>query len=404
MNSIFGYLFPLLLTCASCAQVQKDPSGTFLEKHLSTVPKDCVFDGSATFASNGRSVAYIVNCNDAEYQSHPDDGPMRVIFRNEKGPLFHQIAGTWGLEVSGDGLHVGYSASKTKDFRAVVDTTIVEWGSGFPHFSPDSSTVAYWQRDDRGHRLIVGAKVIAESKDPLQFLSFSPDGKRVAYLASRFIEWPPGKSSPEYRQVLMIDGLQVSEEHCDIRGFHFSPRGNSFAYIGYEDPFMRIQRLVVGDKKGPEFHWIGNFSFSPDGQRVAYSASNGKRTSVYIGENDIAPEFDDASDPVFTPDGSQVVFLGGVGKKSYVVMGDHRWELHGGKSWQPLVVSPDGHRVAYVASAEGGGHHIVVGDQIGEVSDGICTPPIFSPDSKKIAYGARNGREFWWKVLNISDN
>lgn len=44
--------------------------------------------------------------------------------------------------------------------------------------------------------------------------------------------------------------------------------------------------------------------------------------------------------------------------------------------------------------------YIVVGDQKGPDFDDVG-PPIFSPDGKRVAYGARKGRQLWWKVTEV---
>jgi len=43
---------------------------------------------------------------------------------------------------------------------------------------------------------------------------------------------------------------------------------------------------------------------------------------------------------------------------------------------------------------------VVVGDCIGDAFEQVGDP-VFSPDGKKVAHGARKGRELWWKVMEV---
>jgi hypothetical protein len=66
------------------------------------------------------------------------------------------------------------------------------------------------------------------------------------------------------------------------------------------------------------------------------------------------------------------------------------------KAWQ-LIFSPDGSKVAYVAE-HADKQFVVVNDEEGPKFDSV-DEPVFSPDSKRLAYGAQEGRRFWWKVM-----
>jgi len=45
----------------------------------------------------------------------------------------------------------------------------------------------------------------------------------------------------------------------------------------------------------------------------------------------------------------------------------------------------------------------VIGTKEGRLFDQVVTDPIFSPDSKKIAYGARLGNDLWWIVEDVPE-
>jgi hypothetical protein len=47
-----------------------------------------------------------------------------------------------------------------------------------------------------------------------------------------------------------------------------------------------------------------------------------------------------------------------------------------------------------------GPEFIVVGDKVGPPFDSV-TQPVFSPDGSKVAFGAMQGKELWWKVMEV---
>jgi Tol biopolymer transport system component len=391
----------VFLLLSGCFPSQ-ERSPLFEEKLLSTIPQDALFEGHAAFSPDGSSVAYIINRGGMLKGPVIEGGRYRVIFRNQDLPEFRQIAGSWGLEVSADGSQVAYSANDEGNFRAMLGSTKLGEKyneSGFPQFSLDGKSVIYWATDKEGQSyLVLGDRSIAQSDGRLHFEGFSPDGKRVAYLDSRYFREVPGKAYDAHKYVLKIDGKKVGEEFDGIDQFRFSPTGDTFAYVGHEGQ-DRSGCVVVGNQKGPAFKSIYHLVFSPDGKKIAYNAWDGSRTSVIFNGKDVAQDYAIADSPSFAPDGT-LAFAGESGKKGYVVLEKKRWEVHGAINWHPLVVSPDGTRVAYAASTEKG-EYVGVGDQEGELCDTIFTPPIFSADGKKIAYGALKGREFWWKVLPV---
>ena len=62
-----------------------------------------------------------------------------------------------------------------------------------------------------------------------------------------------------------------------------------------------------------------------------------------------------------------------------------------------LTWSQDSKQLAF-AGETAEGWRIVCGDKRSEPFDEVG-PPHFSADGAKIAFGARKGRELWWKVL-----
>jgi len=167
----------------------------------------------------------------------------------------------------------------------------------------------------------------------------------------------------------------VGEEHDSAGAPCFAP-GGALAFKALEGGKMGV---VVGDRKGPfEFDVVGHPVFSADGRRVAYAAATGAQVDAFTALSSYAdqmaqggrwclvvdgkrgPEFDRVDAPVFAPDGKVVACRVRRGKKSLILVG----EKAGGEL-----------------------------DDVG--------PPAFAPDGKRVVFGARIGRELWWKVVPV---
>lgn len=159
----------------------------------------------------------------------------------------------------------------------------------------------------------------------------------------------------------------------------------------------RIQ-LRIGDNKGPFFDAIPYYSFSPDASQIAYAARQGHIWHLVYG-NEIGPAYEEVGDVEFSPASSQPFFWAKRGGL---------WSIRGTRSWEAiegltpevsnLAVSPDAQHVAYRACAD---ECVIVVDQAASPSYGRVGNPVFSPDGKKVGFGALVGRQIWWKVVDV---
>jgi len=298
-----------------------------------------------------------------------------------------------------------------------------------PCFSPDSRLVFYVLEEEKGkgkQTIFVTDLHTSEAKKRKTYhqmagaVTFSSDGKRYAYAAKRegkwFIVWVDlalneEREGPPYdrisRNVLSSDGQRLAYgAGKEGKSFLMVSNWASPAEVKESGPYDSIERAV----------------FSPDGSLVAYPAwKEGKWCVVVspVGKPDGEKEgrrYDSVSSPVFSPDGSKIV---------YPAMKDGKWFLVISPADNPAVVkecpaydmvvtpifSPDGSRLVYRARRFGSSpqgekaeRFIVVGDAVtGEViKEGpVCDEvwqPVISADGKYVCYGARIGRELWWKV------
>jgi roadblock/LC7 domain-containing protein len=111
------------------------------------------------------------------------------------------------------------------------------------------------------------AALAAASKqyDGVQGLTFSPDGKRFAYIATI------GK-----KQLAVIDG-QESNQYDSVTGLKFSPDGSRVAFFA---GLGKKQLAVVDGAEGSQYDSVMRLTFSPDGKYVAYIAALGKKQQV----------------------------------------------------------------------------------------------------------------------------
>ena len=104
--------------------------------------------------------------------------------------------------------------------------------------------------------------------DEIEHISFSPDSKRVEFLAKRNGKW-----------LKVIDGVESPEYDSDGFGPTFSPNSKRVAYTGQrgEKPMA-----VVDGIEGLPYDNVQPLVFSPDSKHVAYWAKRGEQWILVI--------------------------------------------------------------------------------------------------------------------------
>ena len=281
--------------------------------------------------------------------------------------------------------------------------------------SPDGKRLAYViSHGKKAIQLVIDGKPDVTDYDGIaeQGILFSPDSKRVAFLALAGTKW-----------VVVIDGTVGQPYNTYVKGsLAFSPDSARWL-VAADSAGKRL--LLVDGKPGKTYDDIINPHFSPDGKRVAYVARTGSQYFAVI-DGVQSPAVDAIIDNriIFTPDGKQTAYaarseekfmivsatgepkpfdaiIGGTltyssdGKRlaAGVAHGANYFVIDNAVEGKPfdrivtasLAFSPDGQRLAYVAERDG--KMLVVVDGKEESSfDVIETPPVFSGDSKHLAY------------------
>lgn len=353
-------------------------------------------------------------------------------------------------------------------------TSYYELGASGPVFSPDGEKVAYAGRDPRGNGeefLVVGMGDDEASKpyELVMNVVFSPDGGRIAFRGVRgeqnflvvgeaekgpFEGVGPAEFSPDGKRLAYSvtdkDGTQryviddvKQKAFAEVTGLVFSKDSSSFAYwagrageclivhgdregpkyttvsrpvlsadgktLAYRATSDGKSRVIVGDKKGLDFDEVWTPALSADGKHVAYVAKSGAKWCVVV---DGVPgrEFDEppsTPEPVFSPDGKRVAYgavLGqgrqsGQGIEAVFVDGNRVPAMFSHVS--QIAFTPSGQHVVYVAERDGK-EHLVIDRERGDPFDSVYRY-VISPDGKRVAFGARVGKELWWKIRKIAD-
>jgi hypothetical protein len=120
---------------------------------------------------------------------------------------------------------------------------------------------------------------------------------------------------------------------------------------------------------------------------------------MLVVDGEIGPEMASISSVAFSPDGKRVAHVASVAGKSFVTAAGRRGPLFDFVS--RLRYSPDGSRLAYVAHSQDS-EFVAAGERRGAHADRILGGPMFSPDSTELRYLALMADGVWYKVLRLA--
>ena len=213
----------------------------------------------------------------------------------------------------------------------------------------------------------------------------SPDGMRIAEIVHRGeVQFIPDTKNPRMLisepggvEYVALDGKEGNEyatiNHVTMA---FSPDSARFVYRAEtamdvdnaatpeEALNSSTQRYVLDGVEGKSYTRVGEFFFSPDGKRTAYTADRGDKTLVVI-DGVEGKEYDHVSGLIFSSDGKRIAYEAKRGEK-YLVVADGAE----GKEYNfvgNVAFSPDDQRLTYTAHQ--GSERLIVRDGVESKAD-----------------------------------
>ncbi|MEQ1529496.1 MAG: Tol-Pal system beta propeller repeat protein TolB [Methylococcales bacterium] len=232
---------------------------------------------------------------------------------------------------------------------------------------------------------------------------------RIAYITST----RQGKQSAHKLQVSDADGFNpqtIASSSEPLMSPSWSPDGKKMAYVSFErkSAAIYVQTLATGDRQRvAEFPGInGAPSWSPDGSKLALTLSKDGSPDIYVlnllsrSLIKLTRSYAIDTEPTWSPDGSSIVFTSDRGGKPQLYMvssqgGQEKRLTFSGDYNARASFSPDGKNIAMV-HGNGGDYRIAVMDvathAINVLTGGSSDEsPSFAPNGSMILYASRKG-------------
>jgi dipeptidyl aminopeptidase/acylaminoacyl peptidase len=239
-----------------------------------------------------------------------------------------------GAVISPDGKWVAYTISNS-DFKQdafVTQVWLVETstGRGFqltrgdksagnPRWSPDGQWLAFTSNriEDKNQLFVIQpeggeAVQLTKSETPVGNYSWSEDGKQIAYTATEPVP-------------------QISKDRKEYLGdYEVVRKDYNYLHLWTFNVSEALNAPVVGKQRTKKKDFsVDSFAWSPDGQRLAFSATvnpdliQGITSDIYLlnlGDDTIKKIVDQPGPdggPRFSPDGTQIVFSSAMGETKF---------------------------------------------------------------------------------------
>lgn len=343
------------------------------------------------FSPDGKHVAYVAQVGAREC----------VILDGQPGAEYDQIP-SFSWPFSPDSKHLAYPARKGDKCFAIVD--------GRPERQYDEISDFFVCADGRtAYAARKGGKWVAvvEGQEGPEYESItsllqSAGGQHLAYQAKR-----GGKS------FVVKDGQQ--SPGFDDAYFEFSPDGGHLAYWAARNTKKlagtdQAWHMTFDGHAGAEYDAVGMPRFSADGKHLAYAVRNGSGFLLVV-DGRPGPKYDFIDDlsPVLSPDGNRCAYSASDGNmsKQFMVVDGNAERKFDDVAWR-AVFSPDGKHVAYGAMTRRflrGTPWCVIEDgrpgpeyeRLTNIEDAEACTPVFSGNSQRMAYAAKQG-DNWFMV------
>ena len=314
---------------------------------------------SFTFSPDGQRTAYVAG----DGIPHQPDG-----YPGERDVAVPEQEGRWCVVVDDQA---------GPEYDRVSDGSVC--------FSPDSKRVGYLARmGDKWFAVIDGVPGPAYDQirgwrrhidldSATEYIGcFSRDSKRVAYARRIGDKWS-----------IVIDG-QPGPAHDQVASVIFSADGESWAYIAWNETTGR-SCVVLDGESGPEYKAVFSEGLMiTDDKQLSYAAMRGSKFLV-VTNGQVGPEYDRIYEVDFSPNGKRTAYSAQKDGKLLLVA-DNKVEP-GHEGFGEFVFSPNSQRLAYLIH-KGEKSSVMVDNEPGRFHDGVGDIT-FSPDSSTVAYVAQ---------------
>ncbi len=257
-----------------------------------------------------------------------------------------------------------------------------------PIFSPDGDRVAYIGIDGKDVHLVVDGK-LGPRFDKIWEVQFSPDSKHFAYLASL--------TENKNIDVYLVINHRKGRKLLTIKEMGFSPDSRHLAYIAMLSDGK--QHLIVDNQKeGPGFDILFNIVWSPDSKHLAYIAGDKQRFYVVQDGEKTSISGDLIGMTTYSPDSTQLAAAVFDKETKMWTIYLNEKKIGSFPFVEKFKFSPDSKHYTFQGGESKSDFSIIHnGTEYGPYEN--CSLPVFSKDSSRFAYNAKDGDE-WFMVVN----
>jgi hypothetical protein len=278
-----------------------------------------------------------------------------------------------------------------------------------PRSTPEARDFASLEVVGPGGRRTYGTANDGFSIDPDSPV-VSPDGRRVAFIATVFKAPRPGGPP---RSLIILDTetgeantspIEVPDGRIGIMGNGRKPGKRGFSPDGRRFALLREERLIMDGQRVNPAGEVWDYAFSPDGRRLAYIGDREHRPVLVVdgAEMDNTADRVDADSTVcFSPDGARVA----VATRKMVVVDGSASEEYSRVEPRSLCFTPDGKEAVYVALRDGAGWFVVRGKAwYGPYREVRDNRVVFAPDGRLMAFIAAKAAGGFVVVANGTES
>jgi len=292
------------------------------------------------------------------------------------------------------------SPTRIESEKFIVTHNPTAWAKDSVRISPDGkrfAVVIHSEDKATAHASIDGQD--QKNYGWVRDLAFSGDSRHVAYVATI-----DGKDLP------VVDGREGAfrgEIWGGTRGgggtLRLNHDGTHLAFVARKGNAPAFGVVIDGTADRPNVDPNdGAPVFSRDGKRLAYIAQDGGQRFVVL-DGKPGTKYDTVykGTLTFSLDGKRLAYVVGKEGQRTVVLDGVEGTPHADILVATLRFSPDGNKLAYAAQIESGKWAVIVNGQAGAGFDyiGGFTGVTWSPDSKRVAYGALLNKQ-WAAIVD----